>query len=440
MGERFISDSIEHISEAAIADSATQLVPANTLLIVVKSKILVHTLPLSIVTRSCAFNQDVKGLICHHGVDVRFIYGAIQAQVQLVLRQARGANTEGLTLDMLRQLRIPVVDTRALNAFLDAIGIFDLLANKSVQRNRQMNSLAQSLFGQAFSGLLTQQWRSTRAKELSDFAVQRDIALGLRGEEPLHGDYKRGRVTQGRHEGIERRLLDASRSMLNGLASFQFDTVIPNIFSAIQADWGTQFANIFGAAEQIKIPDFSYVVSDSLRNAVLGMDGSAISTLNSLSSGVADALTSMVQSPLTGVLSEFTSFFERGDFADHSRNHVIDDLTVHQFRIFIACPKAPSNELTELTQFEKPESEIVQSDAKTPRAVTLQDVQETVELSMDTVRRGLDFLASLGLVAAVSVPAESADGLTFVAAYRSVGKSDDVRLADLALLEEADQP
>ena len=60
----YMADTQEHITEDAIANSATNLVPVGSVLIVVKSKILLHSLPVAITTASMCFGQDLKGLVC----------------------------------------------------------------------------------------------------------------------------------------------------------------------------------------------------------------------------------------------------------------------------------------------------------------------------------------------------------------------------------------
>lgn len=55
----FIGDAEDHISEAALKDSATKLVPAGSILIVVRSGILKHTLPIAMTLNPVAFNQDI---------------------------------------------------------------------------------------------------------------------------------------------------------------------------------------------------------------------------------------------------------------------------------------------------------------------------------------------------------------------------------------------
>src|SRR5690606_25386531 len=63
MGDWRISDSEDHITEAAIESSATQLIPKRSILIVVRSGILARKLPVGLNDRVVALNQDMKALV-----------------------------------------------------------------------------------------------------------------------------------------------------------------------------------------------------------------------------------------------------------------------------------------------------------------------------------------------------------------------------------------
>jgi restriction endonuclease S subunit len=59
----YIEDSTDHITEEAIQDSSTQLIPENSVLIVVRSGVLIHTIPIAVTTKSVTINQDIKALL-----------------------------------------------------------------------------------------------------------------------------------------------------------------------------------------------------------------------------------------------------------------------------------------------------------------------------------------------------------------------------------------
>ncbi len=105
-GEVFV-DSQEHVTKDAIEQSATKLVPVGTLLIVVKSKVLMHRLPVTISTVPVCFGQDLKGIVLEHpNLRAEFVLRLLKLSSNVLLPRARGANTEGLTLDHLRTLDI----------------------------------------------------------------------------------------------------------------------------------------------------------------------------------------------------------------------------------------------------------------------------------------------------------------------------------------------
>jgi type I restriction enzyme S subunit len=107
MKGRFLDDTVDHVTEEAVASSATKIVPAGSVLVVVKSKILAHTLPVAIARVPTCFGQDLKGLLAHGKLSPEFVAGSLRVAERWLLRQARGVNTEGLTLEQLRRTPVP---------------------------------------------------------------------------------------------------------------------------------------------------------------------------------------------------------------------------------------------------------------------------------------------------------------------------------------------
>lgn len=83
--------------------------PKGSILIVVKSKVLMHRLPLAMAKRELCHNQDIKSVQCSKKVHPYFILYILKYNEPQLLRQARGANTEGLTLPMLEAVPVPDV-------------------------------------------------------------------------------------------------------------------------------------------------------------------------------------------------------------------------------------------------------------------------------------------------------------------------------------------
>lgn len=154
MKGRVLTDTQEHITEEAIKKSATKLVPKETILIVVKSKILMRYLPVLVAKVPVCFGQDLKGLVLQDKSLVSFISHNIILGQRSLLQQARGINTEGLTLDHLRPFQVMLPPNELVSAFTTvASKVTDSLIRFESQLDGS-NSLFASLQHRAFKGEL----------------------------------------------------------------------------------------------------------------------------------------------------------------------------------------------------------------------------------------------------------------------------------------------
>ena len=62
MKTALIEDSLDHVSDQAVAASRLVLVPAGSLLVVVRGMILAHSLPVALTAVPVTINQDMKAL------------------------------------------------------------------------------------------------------------------------------------------------------------------------------------------------------------------------------------------------------------------------------------------------------------------------------------------------------------------------------------------
>jgi type I restriction enzyme S subunit len=147
----YIWDTEEHITEDAIESSATKLVPANSILIVVKSKILMHRLPVAIAKVPMCHGQDIKSIQCSEGLHYEFARFVLKYHERRLLNIARGANTEGLTLPMLEELPVPVVEFTDQKRFAALVREHGQLHTIHVEALRQADHLFQTLLHRAFA-------------------------------------------------------------------------------------------------------------------------------------------------------------------------------------------------------------------------------------------------------------------------------------------------
>jgi type I restriction enzyme S subunit len=85
MKRPYIEDAEDHISVAAVEGSAVKLIPAQSILYVVRGMILAHSFPVAIATREVTINQDMKAMVL-----------AIPALSEFVLRSCQAARTRVL--------------------------------------------------------------------------------------------------------------------------------------------------------------------------------------------------------------------------------------------------------------------------------------------------------------------------------------------------------
>jgi len=109
-GPFHLSDTEDHISEAAVADSATTVVPAGSLLVVFRSGVLQHSLPVAVTACDTAINQDLKALIPSAGASAEYLgaYFVIFGKRLLPLITKSGATVQSINTAQFDELAIPV--------------------------------------------------------------------------------------------------------------------------------------------------------------------------------------------------------------------------------------------------------------------------------------------------------------------------------------------
>lgn len=167
MKSKVITTSIDRISEEALAQSATNLVPQGSILVVVRSGILAHSFPVAITGCPVALNQDLKALIPSEGFKAEFIDGFFQANTQVALGCVkRGATVHNIDVPKLKALLIPNPSPEKQSVFVNAHSNLTKQNNASSVSATTLETLFQTLLHRAFDGSLTASWREAQSKEL----------------------------------------------------------------------------------------------------------------------------------------------------------------------------------------------------------------------------------------------------------------------------------
>jgi type I restriction enzyme, S subunit len=145
-------DTQEHVTSEAVEQSATRIVPPGSILVVVKSKILLHRLPVAITRAPVCFSQDIKAITLRDNrLPVSYLARHLRIGQQALLSKARGANTEGLTLDHLRDYRVMLPPTDLLHRW-DGVettirSLHESFAEHQAAATSLLGALAERAFG-----------------------------------------------------------------------------------------------------------------------------------------------------------------------------------------------------------------------------------------------------------------------------------------------------
>jgi type I restriction enzyme, S subunit len=145
-----ITTSQEAITEKGLAQSAARLIEPNSVLLVVRSGVLKHTLPVGVNRVRIAINQDMKALRPGPDLDADFLARFLKASSNRILRWVRATTADNFPIDRLKKFEIPVpplLEQRRIAAILDAA---QALREKRRQSIAKLDSLLQSVFFEMF--------------------------------------------------------------------------------------------------------------------------------------------------------------------------------------------------------------------------------------------------------------------------------------------------
>ncbi len=148
-----LDDAIDHINEAAIEDGS-RLAPAGAVLILVRGMGLAKDLPVALISRPMAFNQDVKALTTRGEFGGSFIRSAIYSGKDRLLSRivpsAHGTMT--LNLDDIETFEIPCPndddEAKEIAAILEAV-------DRKIDLHKRKRAVLDELFKALLHKLMT---------------------------------------------------------------------------------------------------------------------------------------------------------------------------------------------------------------------------------------------------------------------------------------------
>lgn len=182
-----ITSSPDCITESALSDGRSPLIPSGSILIVTRSGILRRTLPIAVNQIPVAINQDVKAFIPVPGIEPEFIRYQLRAFIPELLAAAvkSGTTVESIDFQSLRNFQILVVPTdtqrkivQQLNRTTKKISDARVAIAKAAE---VMRNVRQAILKSALSGQLTSDWRVASGEQEPWKCVSvQDVAAEIR--------------------------------------------------------------------------------------------------------------------------------------------------------------------------------------------------------------------------------------------------------------------
>ena len=171
MKRPLIDSAQDQITEKAVKESATNLVPANSVLMVTRSGILEHSFPVAVNTVPVTMNQDLKA-VAVRGVDAVYTSYFLQSRAQDILRTCKkdGTTVSSIDSDRLAAYEIsiaPAAEQKRIVSKIDELFSQIDEGERALERVQKLvERYRQSVLKAAVTGELTREWREKNKNKL----------------------------------------------------------------------------------------------------------------------------------------------------------------------------------------------------------------------------------------------------------------------------------
>lgn len=126
-----LSDTIDHITNAAVDEASMTVYPAGSVVIVTRSGILRHTFPVTYIPFETTVNQDIKILVTKEGISSRYVSHALQAYGESIRRTTKkqGGTVDSLDFQKVLAYKIPVPPLDVQNRIVNVLDNFEKICS-----------------------------------------------------------------------------------------------------------------------------------------------------------------------------------------------------------------------------------------------------------------------------------------------------------------------
>lgn len=150
-----ITDSKVRLTKAGLANSAAKLIPANSVLVVIRSGVLKHQFPVAINRVPVTVNQDMKALVCKDGVSPDYMARFLKWKSPQVLGWVRGTTADNIPVDRLKTLEVPLPSLAEQHRIAAMLDKADAIRRKRREAIGLLDELLRSAFLEMFGDPVT---------------------------------------------------------------------------------------------------------------------------------------------------------------------------------------------------------------------------------------------------------------------------------------------
>ncbi|MBM4331131.1 MAG: hypothetical protein FJ117_07865 [Deltaproteobacteria bacterium] len=135
-----------YINQAAIDNSATNIVPKGSILIVTRTGVG----KIAIAPVDIAISQDITGVVLKRGVSAKYVVAAIRNKMPVILAAQRGATIKGVTRKDVENLTIPLAAPSEQRRIVEILDQAYALRKKRAEADAKSAHILPALFYKMF--------------------------------------------------------------------------------------------------------------------------------------------------------------------------------------------------------------------------------------------------------------------------------------------------
>lgn len=163
MKSRRIDETQDRMTELALRETSSKKIPEGSILLVTRSSILDHTLPVAVSDVELTINQDMKALVLRDDVNPNYLLFALRAFGNDILQECskEGTTVASLDSDKLYTYSIPLPPLEKQKQIAEKLGsihgTIDELDQEILSINDKVEILSESVLNHVFEDEIVQQ-------------------------------------------------------------------------------------------------------------------------------------------------------------------------------------------------------------------------------------------------------------------------------------------